>query len=214
MRIEVITVWEREAALAPFFLEHYRFADRIHVLVDARTDEATLATCGRYPNVGVERIQLPEGFDAEQKVAEVNRVYRRLACDWVFAVDADQLLFPLPWGTEQRPALNREHDFDAIGTRIWQVYRHRSESDLDPRRVAVTQRRHGDPHPAEGAGASASRPIIVRGGLDGVWTSGLDAFGKAGLRVSPERFGGAHWDTADLPPGAERDRHLDDPRLF
>ena len=214
MRIEVITVWDHQAALAPFFLEHYRFADRIHVILDARTDEATLTTCGRYPNVGVERIQLPEGFDAERKVAEVNRVYRRLACDWVFAVDADQLLFPLPWGTEQRPALNREHDFDLVRARTLRVHRHRTETDLDPHRPAVPQRRHGRPDADEGVDGTGARPLIVRGGLDAEWTAGRRAFGPPGLRISPRIYGCAHWAKADLAPGPEREQHLDDPRLF
>jgi hypothetical protein len=148
-------------------------------------------------------------------VAELlNATYRALRCDWVYAVDGDQLLFPLPWGTNPRPAMNLEHDFDVVRVRLWQVHRHRTEVDLDPRRPAVPQRRHGVPHPVDGSAGPPARPMVVRGGLGGAWSGDGLAFEAPGLRISPRVFGGADWSRADLAPGPERERHLDDPRVF
>ncbi len=214
MRVEVITAWHQQAFLAPFFLDHYRYADRISVSVDSRTDDDTLAICARYPNVAVDSVRFTGPIDDEQRVARLNAVYRTLRCDWVFAVDADEFLFPQPWGTNPRPALNREHDFDVVRAQTLRVYRHRTETDLDPRRPAVPQRRHGELDAGEEIDGQGARPLAVRGGLDAGWTSGRRAFGPPGLRVSPHVFGCAHWAKADLPPGPERERHLDDPRLF
>ncbi len=41
IKISVISVWYNEEKLAPFFLEHYRFADAIHIAVDADTCDGT-----------------------------------------------------------------------------------------------------------------------------------------------------------------------------
>jgi Glycosyl transferase family 2 len=214
VRVEVITAWHNQAFLAPFFLDHYRYADRINIGVDARTDDDTLAICARYPNVAVDSIRSSGPLDDEQRLARINTVYRALRCDWVFAVDADEFLFPLPWGTNPRPALNREHDFDVVLARTLRVHRHRSEADLDPRRPAVPQRRHGVADADQAIEGPGTRPLIVRGGLNAEWTAGRCAFGRPGLRISPHSYGCAHWARADLAPGAEREQHLDDPRLF
>jgi Glycosyl transferase family 2 len=214
VRVEVITAWHNQAFLAPFFLDHYRYADRINVSVDARTDDDTMAICARYPNVAVDSVRYTDPSDEAQRLDRLNTVYRALRCDWVFAVDADEFLFPQPWGTNPRPALNKEHDFDLVRAQTLRVYRHRTEAELDPRRPGVPQRRHGELNAEEGIDGKGTRPLLVRGGLDAEWTVGRRAFGRPGLRVSPHLYACAHWAMADLPPGPERERHLDDPRLF
>jgi hypothetical protein len=213
LRIEVITTWHDQAALAPHFLDHYRYADRITVIVEAGTDDQTLAICARYPNVAVDH--LPAGAGDAERLARLNATYRALRCDWVYAVEGHELLFRLPWGTNPRPAMNLEHDFDVVRVRLWRVHRHRSDADLDPRRPAVPQRRHGEPHLGEQD--PPARPLVVRGGFDGAWTGGRQSFERAGgggLRESPRVFGGVDWSRADQPPGPGRDQHLDDPQLF
>jgi hypothetical protein len=210
LRIEVITTWRDQAVQAPHFLDHYRYADRITVLVEAGTTDQTLAICARYPNVAVDK--LPGALDDRQLHARLNATYRTLRCDWVYAVAPHELLFPLPWGTNPRPAMNLEHDHDVVMVRLWRVHRHRTDTDLDPRRPAVPQRRHGESSPV-----APARPLVVRGGFDGAWTEGRQAFeraGGAGLRISPEVFGGVDWSDADAPSGPGRDQHLDDPQLF
>ena len=212
MRIEVITTWKNEAALAPYFLDHYRYADKINVILDASTSDDTLAICARQPNVSVDPVLFPEGPAFEERLEKLNALYRSLRCDWVFAVDGDEFLFPIPWGTNPRPAINLEHDFDVVPVRMFQVHRHRADADLDPLKPAVPQRRHGSAVTA--TTGERTLPLIVRGGLDGEWSPGRLAFGQPGLRVSPRVFGCAHWAKADLPPGPERNKHLDDPLLF
>jgi hypothetical protein len=210
----VITLWKNETALARYFLDHYRYADRIHVILDADTSDDTLAICARHPNVAVDPVLFGEGPQFEARLERLNALYRSLRCDWVYAVDSDEFVFPLPWGTNPRPALNLEHDFDVVPVRLFQVHRHRTDADLDPARPAVPQRRHGTASAGAGTAGERTQPLLVRGGLDAEWTPGRLAFGTPGLRVSPRIFGCAHWAKADLPPGPERDRYLDDPRLF
>jgi hypothetical protein len=131
LRIEVITVWYNERFLAKFFLDHYSFADRIHLVLDADTDDDTPGIAGRYPNVRVEEITFPDKFDDLRKIARINSIYpgsTRLG----IAADSDEFVFPLPYGTGMREALANEAEYDVVRARMWQVYRHRTDSDLDP----------------------------------------------------------------------------------
>lgn len=42
MSIEIITMWYNEEALAPFFLKHYSWADKITLLYDEETSDKSL----------------------------------------------------------------------------------------------------------------------------------------------------------------------------
>lgn len=210
LRIEVITVWYNERFLAKFFLDHYSFADRIHLVLDADTDDDTPGIAGRYPNVRVEEITFPDKFDDLRKIARINSIYAGLDCDWVIAADSDEFVFPLPFGTGMREALANEAEYDVVRARMWQVYRHRTDSDLDPGRPAVPQRRHGDPNATTGVNALYTKPMIVKGGLDLRWGPGCHLLEKPKKkmerlwkrilgrpRISPNLVYGAHWHKAD-----------------
>lgn len=210
MKIELITTWFNESFLAPFFLRHYAFADTIHVLLDRDTSDDTLEQCAAYKNVRLEMVTSPDGLDDVLKVGTINALYRTLDCDWVLAPDADEFVFPLPLGTDIRSALAAERAFDVVYAQMWQVYRHRTDADLDPTRPAAPQRRHGDPNVTTGINAAYVKPIIVKGGLDFAWTPGLHAFEKPRSRmmrafhrligrpnISPRRLYGTHWAMAD-----------------
>jgi hypothetical protein len=157
-------------------------------------------------------VPVAPGLDEAGLLEELNAAYLALRCDWVYAVEAGEYLFPLPWGSNPRPAVNLAHDFDVVPARTWRVHRHRDDADRDPIRPAVPQRRHGEPHPD-----GAARPLIVRGGLDGAWTAGRGSFhprqpGHPAWRISPQPWGGVCWEPDE--PADRRDQHLDDPRLF
>lgn len=212
MNIEIITAWYNEEFLAPFFLNHYAFADRIHILLDADTDDNTLREIAKAPNTSVQTIRYPDGFDDSIKIAKIMDVYKTIREGWVFAVDSDEFLFPLPCGTTVREALAQETLSDIIFAQMWQVYRHRDDRDLDPGSPPVPQRRHGDPNVTEGLNALYTKPAIVRAGLNIQWRVGCH-----GLRypkpknkiarlfyrfrsrpvISARKFYGAHWAMAD-----------------
>ena len=210
MKIELITTWYNESFLAPFFLSHYSFVDTIHVLLDRDTNDDTIQKCSSHRNVRLEMVTLPDALDDVLKIGMINALYRTLDCDWVLAPDADEFVFPLPLGTDIRHALADERAFEVVYAQMWQVYRHRTDSDLDPTLPAVPQRRHGDPNVTTGLNAAYVKPIIVKGGLDFAWAPGLHAFQKPKSRIirafhrlagrpkiSPRRLYGAHWAMAD-----------------
>ena len=53
MKIDIITMWYNEAFLAPLFLNHYSFANTIHLLYDEDTTDNTLDIVSKYNNVKV-----------------------------------------------------------------------------------------------------------------------------------------------------------------
>ena len=212
MNIEIITAWYNEEYLAPYFLEHYSFANKIHILLDSDTNDNTLLEIEKSSNAEIEHIKYPDGFDDEIKIAEMMRVYRNIEQGWVFAVDSDEFLFPLPLETTVREALEKEKEHDVVYAQMWQVYRHRNDEDLDPNLPTVLQRRHGDPNVTEGVNARYTKPAIVKACLDFEWRTGCHRirfprpeniltrlFGKISgkSRISPNKFYGAHWAMAD-----------------
>jgi hypothetical protein len=51
----------------------------------------------------------------------------------------------LPLGTDIRGILRDEGRHDVLFAKMWDVYRHKSDWDLDPLNDAASQRRHGNP---------------------------------------------------------------------
>ncbi|MBE0604417.1 MAG: glycosyltransferase family 2 protein [Deltaproteobacteria bacterium] len=210
LKIEAITVWFNEQFLAKYFLDHYRFVDKIHLVLDTDTNDDTLSIVSRYPNVALEEITFPNTFDDVLKIERINSVYSKLDCDWVISADSDEFVFPLPFGTGMREALANEAGYDVVRARMWQVYRHRTDSDLDPDKPAVPQRRHGDPNVTAGVNALYTKPMIVKGGQEMEWKPGCHLLEKqgnkavrvwerlfGGKKVSPNLIHGVHWQRAD-----------------
>ncbi len=207
MNIQVVTLWYNESFLAPFFLNHYRYAERIHVILDRDTDDQTAEICARYPNVVVQPFRFPDKFDDQLKVQKLNAVYATLDCDWVYILDSDELLFPFPLGSEPQAFLQQQRESDLLYTAMWQVYRHKTDADLDEKLPAVEQRRHGDPNVSRGLNGSYRKPIVARAGLKLGWLPGCHRYqADHPLRVSRNYFRGAHWAMAD--PGFAVERKL------
>jgi len=211
VRIELITAWYNEAFLAPFFLNHYRFVDRIHILLESTSTDDTMKICEKYSNVQVELMTSPgDQLDDIIKVDMINSIYKNLDCDWVLAPDADEFIFPLPFGKEFRSALEKEDRYKIVYSRMWQVYRHSSDKDLDPDLPSVPQRRHGDPDTVTGGNSGYTKPIIIRAGLPIELCTGMHSYRMSRNKyvnkickllnypaVSPRFFGGVHWAHAD-----------------
>ena len=212
MKIELITVWYNEAFLAPFFLDYYRWVDRIHILLDADTDDDTEAIAARYPNVSVEKFCFPDMMDDLIKSRKINEKYRSITdADYIIVVDSDEFIV-----CNRLEDLIKAH-IAAKGKSLyfatmWQVYQHQTEGILDAAKPVMQQRRHGDPTIAN----CNIKPTIARTGLDLVWGVGnhsvvLDgkpvswltpnaaSMAKLGVAVQPsDLLQGAHWRLFDL----------------
>ncbi|MDR1490402.1 MAG: glycosyltransferase family 2 protein [Desulfovibrio sp.] len=207
--VEIITMWYNEAFLAPFFLAHYAWADRITLLFDEDSTDASRDIAKAYANVKVTPFRFPDMMDDELKADLINKQYRRSNCDWVLSVDADEFAF-YKQGDEfcydLRPFLAENPGHDLFVVTLYQIYRHRSDQTVDPSLPAVPQRRHGDPNITGGINALYNKPILARSGLDMSWGPGCHEYVSHGkpLAVSPLCLQGAHWAMADPDFAVER----------
>lgn len=196
-------MWYNEAFLAPFFLNHYSYADKIHLLLDADTNDDTRAICGRYGNVEIEDFAFPDMMDDILKVTKINEVAMRQNADWVFSVDADEFIFPA--NGESTPIALVRQTANLLYAQMWQVYRHITDADLDPERPAIYQRRHGNPNVTEGINTDYVKPIIVRPEIGIEWIIGCHGYEDNGrIKVSNEKFLGVHWQMADVNMAIDR----------
>jgi hypothetical protein len=195
--ITVISVWYNESFLAPFFLKHYSFADRIIILLDSATTDNSYDIATKYPNVTVCYFSFPSGMDEKHKVKQINDWYKTVAYGMVINADADEFVFCTKDELESAK-------WDIARVRLMNVYRHTTDKDLDAALPVREQRRHGEFH------WPYRKPIVVRAGMDIQWEVGNHVINVNGKRepyiyhgveeTVPHRqedFIGAHWVFAD-----------------
>jgi hypothetical protein len=191
--------------LLPHLLSHYDFADAIHVIIDSATTDRSAEVCKRFPNVDVQYFTFPDGFDDDLKVAKINEVAADCR-DWVINVDTDEFAF-CPDLSSLRGFLEST-DSSLVYVNYWQVYRHRSESNLDLMFRPLLQRRHGDPNQGVCYGFPLfNKPAIVRRILNPVWHPGNHALKinpRGDMKVKYSQINGAHWAMADVDIAIQR----------
>jgi len=210
LKLEVITMWYNEAFLAPLFMNHYSFANKIHLFYDQDTTDNTLEIIEKYDNINIIPFRFPDMMDDIIKVDKINNLYKSLDCDWVIVVDADEFVFPIPLGRDIREFLERENNYDLVYVQLWQVYRHKNDSDLTYALPTLQQRRHGDRNVTEGINAAYVKPIVVRPSAGVEWLPGCHKIrDKKNLNniinkiignqiaISPQKLYGSHWAMAD-----------------
>ena len=199
LKIEVITMMYNEALLAPLFVRHYApWADKLTVFYSESRDgtrgelEAAAAEC-RVKVLDIVPFEFPAGFDDVQKIECLNRAVRASAADFVVCVDADEFVHPWPFDhTDPRTELEKE-TANVVRCEMFQVYRHLTDTDIDPKAPPLFQRRHGAPDARQ---KWYAKPCIVRP------DSGVQ-FDLGCHRVTvpyPESrtvWRGVHWGTAD-----------------
>jgi 2-polyprenyl-3-methyl-5-hydroxy-6-metoxy-1,4-benzoquinol methylase len=222
MRIELITVWYNEEFFAPFFLNHYSWVDKIHVLLDADTNDRTESVAREYPNVEVQPVRFPDMMDDILKVETISNKYRTLTeADYVIVVDSDEFVFCNQIEKPVRLHLENTRK-DVYFANLWQIYEHENDPPLDPDRAVPAQRRHGDPNMDDPFNISYIKPAIVKARKNLHWTPGNHELVYAGrnlcwrtrnaqtfrsLNVSVERremLQGSHWRLVDLKQTIKR----------
>lgn len=207
MRIEVITVWYNEAFLAPFFLHHYAYADRITLFYDADSNDNSLDIARTGHNVTIIPFSFSAGFSSVEKQRLINNRYAESDADWVLAADADEFVFCKGgedvFINDVRAFIKAYPGFDIYNASLYSVFPLKGQGPPDPALPAVPQRRHGNPIITPGF----HKPLLFRGGLDLVWWLGChQAMSPEGssYRQSPHKLFGAHWHKADLDMALQR----------
>ena len=199
MKITIQTFAYNEEFLMPFFLKHYSFADRIHVILDADTNDNTEDILNNNPKVTVEKFKFPQMFNDGIKVRENNRVAQELGqdTDWLIIVDVDEFVFSAK-GEDIRAFLGRQTG-NVVVSRMWQVYRNKKDIDLDvdSKIPPVYQRCYGDPNRSKGVNKGYCKPIVLKMPLPFTFTVGQHKIHGDNLKFCEETLDGTHWAMAD-----------------
>lgn len=194
--ITVISVWRDEEFLAPFFLNHYSFADKIIVFVDTNTVDGTVDFLRQHSLVEVRSISMPDGLSDRIKMDTLSNCYKEIKEGWVIIVDSDEfVLLPEPLSD----------DFDVYFSETTEVYRHHTDVDLNPSLPTVPQRRFGirqkDHNPP---GCITGKPNLVKAGLEVGWGLGAHTiYGNCNINFGSTEM--SHWQMAD--PEIMKRRH-------
>ncbi len=161
MKIEIITSMYNEEFLLPFFLKHYAWVDRINVIYDEDSTDNTLNILKATKNVNILPFSFPNLKDEDLRIKKTNSVYMKLhECDWVLLPDADEFIFI------KRSDFNKINS-SVVSAKLFNIYRHITEKDLNIGKPIREQRRHGVFEKLY------NKPIIVKSGLNIEWTPGL-----------------------------------------
>ena len=204
MKISVISRWHDEEFLAPFFLGHYAYADEIIIALDNTTTDRSAEIISSYPNTRIEYFDHGGVFNDRLLANMMSDLAMSLKSDWIIYVDADELAFP-SGGMNPYEALAGA---DGNLIRVWfrWVYRHKTDTDLDPSKPAIWQRRHGGQYTlASGCGDRFMKPCIVRPETKIRWMVGTHNYTPSSrIYVSGMKFDGVHWQMVDVEMAIRR----------
>ena len=94
MKVIVITRWYQEEFFAPFFLNHYRWADEIIVLLEKSNTDRSLEIISRYSNAKLIYCYTGELLNDRKMSDMQSDLTAKLDADWVIRADADEYVFP------------------------------------------------------------------------------------------------------------------------
>jgi 2-polyprenyl-3-methyl-5-hydroxy-6-metoxy-1,4-benzoquinol methylase len=201
LKIAAVTMVYNEALILPYFLRHYEYLDEIHVLYETDSTDETLSILNQARNVVIENCHIKGGLDDIDVVDLVNDTVRRIRADWVYALDPDELIFP--YNESPHDFLERQKDYNVVRAALFNVYRHRTDKDLNPSLPPVPQRIHGDPnlfdtfqHGNRVANICYIKPIVVRPSDEIRFLPGKHII-LGHVKISPEFYAGAHWRMAE-----------------
>jgi hypothetical protein len=197
VKISVISHWQNEEFLAPFYLGHYAFADEIIIMLDKSTTDRSAEIIGRYSNAKFEWVDHGGKINDRLLSDMLNDLAAGLKSDWVINADSDELAFPYGMG-DPRSALERAGG-NLIEVWFRWVYRHRTDTDLDPSRPAILQRRHGGKYTIwPNCGDKFMKPCIIKPEAGIRWGIGRHSFEpNPRVKISATKFDGVHWQMAD-----------------
>lgn len=222
MRVELVTIWYNEEFLAPFFLNHYSWVDKIHLVIDSDTNDATVSIAQQYPNVEIGYINFPDMMDDKIKADKFNTVYRSIVdADYVIVVDSDEFIF---CNLIEKPVKTHIEDtlMDVYFVHLWQIYKHEFDAPLDPNIPTFLQRRHGDPDMGNGSNLVYIKPCVVKVGkniffgignhcldYDGVYVSicntDVSSLSEKNVSVNGnDMLQGSHWRLVDVEESIKR----------
>jgi hypothetical protein len=197
MKVEIITFAYNEEFLLPFFLKHYNWVDKINIVYDQDSTDNTLQIIKNNPKVNIIPFRFPDMMDDAIKIKKANDLYKEIKdCDWVLLPDVDEFIF-----IDKKILKKIKKPINSV--KLFNVYRHLSEEDLDINMSIKEQRRHGF------FDSLYNKPIIVRPNLNIEWNPGFHTIKNKKKKIeslfirlltinlNKHKIIGAHWSNAD-----------------
>lgn len=187
--IHIISMWHNEEIIAPLFIEHYKRADKITILLDDCTD----STRDYLSGCEVREIKTG-GLDDILKAHTLSCVANNSNADMRIVVDSDEFIYPLDDDYEMRPDAVAEVPF-------WEVFRHQEEADIDYTKPPLQQRIHGNPNKGQCFGQNHfTKPIVFGPEVEVNLMPGNHSLYPESYeprKLARNGFEGAHWAMAD-----------------
>lgn len=206
MKIAVLTTCFNEEAILPFFLSHYQHEGwEVRVLLDRETTDNSKRICESFSNVQVLPCGMKAGLQEIEKVEILQTAFDEMVkegFDWLAVLDSDEFIVPQAEMAKvtAKEFLEIQDKFECLISRMFPVYRHVTDKDLDPTKPALPQRLHGGQ-----SRDNEIKPNVLRAIPDVKLTIGMHTLGRD-YRVSPYYFTGSHW--ADADPSLSVPRRL------
>lgn len=194
--IHVITMWHNEEYLAPLFLNHYKRADKITVILDTNSDNTPKWL--REDKITVERFT-SAGLDDLQKAKFLSAVASMSDADVRIVVDSDEFIYPV---TEDEIEEGKVY---SVG--FYEVFRHLQDKEIDRTQPPLQQRTHGNPQRGQSFGQDHFvKPIVFGKGVDVYLAPGNHYLLGDDFEIVDDHFDGSHWAMAD--PAIAMNRRL------
>ena len=180
-----------------FFLNHYQFADEIIIFLEESTNDKSREIINKYDNAKIINCNTGKTLNDRLLSNLANEHIKHMNVDWVIKADADEYTFPYS-NLDPREVLSKAKG-NVINTWYRWVYRHKTESDLDPSKPTIWQRRHGGNYTIwPGMGTRYLKPTIVKPDCGIRWNPGDQSYQKnPNIKISNIEWDGVHWQTAD-----------------
>lgn len=199
MKITVLSKWYQEEDLAPFFFNHYSFADEIILYLDRGTNLETMIEIKKCPKVKIVWGDSDGKLNDYDCVTALNKIAYNCKSDWLIYADADEFVFPEGLA-DPREVLSKA-DGTMIYSHMWNIYKHETDEPLDPLKPVIFQRRHGDPNIIP----ECIKPNVVKPEVKIHWGVGCHTYTPNDkIKPSSIRFLGAHWQSVDFNIACKR----------
>lgn len=178
MKIEIISCLYKEHFFLPLFYRHYGWVDRITLITE----------------------KFKNGMDDFEKTDCINSEVSRSNAEVLIVLDADEFVFPSPYGSNPRTAIESEFSSgsEAIVAAMRQVWRGQSELDAVPNMPPVPQRIHGESDIENRLNSCYVKPCIFKNGLGISVGIGCHAIHlDRAIKYAPTRWSGSHWGNAE-----------------
>jgi hypothetical protein len=178
MQIHLMTMWYNESLLAPWFLRHYNWVDRIIIFFDTSTTDNcadVIASVADPMRVQIVPISLGGHFNEAARIQIFQDYYDTYKdCDYYIIADADEFIFCRKPEESARAFIGR-NGRSITFVKLYNVYPHVTDGPLNYAEPLWSQRRHGDDDLSTWPNSAYIKPNILKSDVPARFRNGFHA---------------------------------------